>query len=69
MRMVIALGGNALLRRGEPMTAENRKSARKRVSISIGDPVASSLAGRPRISPTSPFIDARLSPAGNWPSR
>lgn len=29
MRVVVALGGNALLRRGEPMTAENqRKNAR-----------------------------------------
>src|SRR5262245_64575198 len=28
MRMVVALGGNALLRRGEPLTAENpRKNA------------------------------------------
>lgn len=26
MRMVIALGGNALLRRGEPMTAENQRN-------------------------------------------
>ena len=25
MRIVIALGGNALLRRGEPMTAENQR--------------------------------------------
>ena len=26
MRIVIALGGNALLRRGEPMTAENQRA-------------------------------------------
>ena len=25
MRIVVALGGNALLRRGEPMTAENQR--------------------------------------------
>ncbi len=26
MRIVVALGGNALLRRGEPMTAENQRT-------------------------------------------
>ena len=26
MRIVVALGGNALLRRGEPMTAENQRA-------------------------------------------
>jgi carbamate kinase len=26
MRIVIALGGNALLKRGEPMTAENQRN-------------------------------------------
>ena len=26
MRVVVALGGNALLRRGEPLTAENQRS-------------------------------------------
>ena len=26
MRIVIALGGNALLRRGQPMTAENQRA-------------------------------------------
>ena len=26
MRIVVALGGNALLRRGEPMTSENQQS-------------------------------------------
>ncbi|MGN7938212.1 carbamate kinase, partial [Pseudomonas sp. 22447] len=26
MRIVVALGGNALLRRGEPMTADNQRS-------------------------------------------
>jgi len=25
MRVVVALGGNALLRRGQPMTAENQR--------------------------------------------
>ena len=28
MRIVIALGGNALLRRGEPLTAENQRLKR-----------------------------------------
>ena len=28
MRVVVALGGNALLRRGEPMTAENQRAQR-----------------------------------------
>ena len=28
MLVVIALGGNALLRRGEPMTAENQRTER-----------------------------------------
>ena len=32
MRVVVALGGNALLRRGEPLTAENqRANARRRL--------------------------------------
>ena len=26
MRVVVALGGNALLRRGEPLTAENQRA-------------------------------------------
>ena len=26
MRIVVALGGNALLRRGEPMTADNQRA-------------------------------------------
>ena len=26
MRVVVALGGNALLKRGEPMTAENQRA-------------------------------------------
>ena len=26
MRVVVALGGNAMLKRGEPMTAENQRS-------------------------------------------
>ena len=29
MRIVIALGGNALLRRGEPLTAENQRQNTK----------------------------------------
>ena len=32
MRIVIALGGNALLRRGEDMTAENQ---RKNIQIAV----------------------------------
>ena len=28
MRVVVALGGNALLRRGQPMTAENQREER-----------------------------------------
>ena len=30
MRVVVALGGNALLKRGEPMTAENQRANVKR---------------------------------------
>jgi len=30
MRVVVALGGNALLKRGEPMTAERKRAKRSR---------------------------------------
>ena len=33
MRVVVALGGNALLRRGEPLTAENRMHTIKAVMV------------------------------------
>ena len=36
MRVVIALGGNAILKRGEPMTAENQRLNVKRAAIAIG---------------------------------
>ncbi len=39
MRVVVALGGNALLRRGEPMTAENQR-ANVRVAAEVLAPVA-----------------------------
>jgi carbamate kinase len=35
MRAVIALGGNAILKRGEPMTAENQRSNVRRAAASI----------------------------------
>ena len=35
MRIVAALGGNALLRRGEPMTAENQRANVARASASL----------------------------------
>jgi carbamate kinase len=35
MRVVIALGGNAILKRGEPMTAENQRSNIKRAAEAI----------------------------------
>lgn len=35
MRLVIALGGNALLRRGQPMTAENQRANIHRAAIRI----------------------------------
>lgn len=39
MRIVVALGGNALLRRGEPMTAENQRANVKRACEALA-PVA-----------------------------
>ena len=39
MRVVVALGGNALLRRGEPMTAENQR-ANVRIACEAIAPVA-----------------------------
>ena len=39
MRVVVALGGNALLRRGEPLTAENQR-ANTRVACKALAPVA-----------------------------
>lgn len=40
MRIVIALGGNALLRRGEPMTAENQRANIRLASRQIAEVVA-----------------------------
>jgi carbamate kinase len=40
MRVVVALGGNALLRRGEPMTAENQRANVRRAATALA-PVAS----------------------------
>jgi carbamate kinase len=40
MRVVIALGGNALIRRGEPMTIENQRHNVKRAATAIGQVVA-----------------------------
>ena len=39
MRVVVALGGNALLRRGEPMTAENQRANVRRAAVALA-PVA-----------------------------
>lgn len=36
MRVVIALGGNAILKRGEPMSAENQRQNIKRAAVAIG---------------------------------
>jgi carbamate kinase len=36
MRVVIALGGNAILKRGEPMSAENQRQNVRRAAIAIG---------------------------------
>jgi carbamate kinase len=36
MRVVIALGGNAILKRGQPMSAENQRQNVKRAAIAIG---------------------------------
>ena len=35
MLVVIALGGNALLRRGEPLTAENQRTNVRRAAAAI----------------------------------
>ena len=39
MRIVIALGGNAILRRGEPMTAENQRANIRRAALRIAEVV------------------------------
>jgi carbamate kinase len=39
MRVVVALGGNALLRRGEPMTAEHQRANVRRAAVALA-PVA-----------------------------
>lgn len=39
MRIVIALGGNALLRRGQPMTAENQRANIRAAAESIAQVV------------------------------
>ena len=39
MRVVVALGGNALLRRGEPMTAENQRANVRRAAEALA-PIA-----------------------------
>jgi carbamate kinase len=40
MLVVIALGGNALLRRGEPLTAENQRANVKRAAAAIAEIIA-----------------------------
>lgn len=35
MRIVVALGGNALLKRGEPMTAEQQRTNVRQAAISL----------------------------------
>lgn len=40
MLVVIALGGNALLRRGEPLTAENQRANVKRAAAAIAEVIA-----------------------------
>jgi carbamate kinase len=40
MRLVIALGGNALLKRGEPMTAETQRANVRRAAISLAELIA-----------------------------
>ena len=37
MRLVVALGGNALLRRGEPLTAENQRANIRRAARALGE--------------------------------
>ncbi|MEM9473069.1 MAG: carbamate kinase [Pseudomonadota bacterium] len=41
MKVIVALGGNALLRRGEPMTSENQRENVKRAAASIAKLVTS----------------------------
>ncbi len=40
MRVVIALGGNAILKRGEPMTADNQRTSVRRAAKSIAQVIA-----------------------------
>jgi len=37
MRIVVALGGNALLKRGEPMTPENQRANIRRVAVELAE--------------------------------
>lgn len=37
MRIVVALGGNALLKRGEPMTAQNQRANVRRVAVKLAE--------------------------------
>ena len=37
MRIVVALGGNALLKRGEPMTAENQRANIRRAAVKLAE--------------------------------
>ncbi|HEY7969223.1 MAG TPA: carbamate kinase, partial [Candidatus Limnocylindrales bacterium] len=39
MRIVVALGGNALLRRGQPMTAENQRENVRTAAVALA-PIA-----------------------------
>ncbi len=71
MRVVVALGGNALLRRGEPMTAENQRAnvrrrarrwRRSRSSTSSSSPTATvrrSGCSRSRARPTPRWTRTR----------
>ena len=54
MKIVIALGGNALLKRGEPMTAENQRE-------NVKTACARSLAFTTATSSSSPTATARKS--------
>jgi len=40
MRIVVALGGNALLKRGEPMTAENQRANIRRAAAVLAELIA-----------------------------
>lgn len=40
MKIVVALGGNALLRRGEPMTAENQRANIRRAAAVLARLIA-----------------------------